>query len=100
MKIFKKEKKEVVKVRYTIDEVVDEFADHIYRAAYAYLGSGAEAQDVVSDVLMKYFSVCETLQINSKEHLKAWLLRTAINKCKDVVKSPPMEAYIRTHRCT
>lgn len=88
MKIFKKDKKEVVKVRYTIDEVVDEFADHIYRAAYAYLGSGAEAQDVVSDVLMKYFSVCETLQINSKEHLKAWLLRTAINKCKDIVKSP------------
>lgn len=87
MKIFKSKSREVVKVRFSIDEVVDEFADHIYRAAYAYLGSSGEAEDVVSDVLMKYFSVCETLKIDSREHLKAWLLRTAINRCKDIVKS-------------
>ena len=49
----------------SIDEVVDNFADHIYRAAYAYLGDAHEAEDVVSDVLMKYFSVCESLDINS-----------------------------------
>ena len=74
-------------MRFSIDEVVDGFADHIYRAAYACLGSSVEAADVVSDVLMKYFSVCETLELDSREHLKAWLLRTAINRCKDIVKS-------------
>lgn len=71
----------------SIDEVVDNYADHIYRAAYAYLVDAHEAEDVVSDVLMKYFSVCESLDINSAEHLKAWLLRTAINRCKDIRKS-------------
>ena len=78
---------EVIKVLFGIDEVVDRFADHIYRAAYSYLGDSHEAEDVVSDVLMKYFSVCEELDIQSDEHLKAWLLRTAINRCKDIVRS-------------
>ena len=71
----------------SIEEVVDNYADHIYRAAYAYLGDAHEAEDVVSDVLMKYFSVCDTLDIHTQEHLKAWLLRTAINRCKDIRKS-------------
>ena len=70
-----------------IEEAVDNYADHIYRAAYAYLGDSHEAEDVVSDVLMKYFSVCETLDIKTAEHLKAWLLRTTINRCKDIRKS-------------
>lgn len=72
---------------YDIDEVVDLFSDHIYRAAYAYLGDAHEAQDVVSEVLMKYFSCCEDLDIDDYEHLKAWLLRTAINRCKDILRS-------------
>ena len=72
---------------YSIDEVVDRYADHIYRAAYAYLGGSGEAEDVVSDVLMKYFSMCEMLDIESDEHLKAWLLRVTINRCKDILKS-------------
>ncbi|WP_294476587.1 RNA polymerase sigma factor [uncultured Ruminococcus sp.] len=72
---------------FSVDEVVERYADHIYRAAYSYLGSAHEAEDVVSDVLMKYFSVCMTLDIESAEHLKAWLLRTAVNRCKDIVRS-------------
>ena len=86
MKIFK-DPREVIKVIFSVDEVVERYADHIYRAAYSYLGSAHEAEDVVSDVLMKYFSVCMTLDIESAEHLKAWLLRTAVNRCKDIVRS-------------
>lgn len=78
---------EVVKVTYDIDVVVDRFSDHIFRAAYAYLNDAHEAEDVVSEVLMKYFSCCESLDITSYEHLKAWLLRAAVNRCKDIVKS-------------
>ena len=86
---------------FSIDEVVDRYADHVYRAAYSYLGSQAEAEDVVSDVLMKYFSVCEELDIKSAEHLKAWLLRTAINRCKDIVRSARWKRSVEltdTHR--
>lgn len=71
----------------SIDEVVDRFADSIYRTAYSFLGSSCEAEDVVSDVLMKYFSLCSELELESTEHLKAWLLRTAINRCKDIAQS-------------
>ena len=72
---------------YDRDEGVDRFSDHIFRAAFAYLGDVHEAEDVVSDVLMKYFSCCEKLDIGSDEHLKAWLLRTAVNRCKDILRS-------------
>lgn len=72
---------------YDIDEVVDRFSDHIFRAAYAYLGDVHEAEDVVSEVLMRYFSCCEDLDIDDYEHLKAWLLRAAINRSKDILRS-------------
>ena len=70
-----------------IDGIVDRYSDHIYRAAYAYLGDAHEAEDIVSEVLMKFFEVCDTLDLAGEEHLKAWLLRTAINKCKDIIRS-------------
>ena len=70
-----------------IDGIVDRYSDHIYRAAYAFLGDSHEAEDVVSEVLMKYFTVCTELDIENEEHLKAWLLRTAVNRCKDIVRS-------------
>lgn len=71
----------------TVDETIDRYADHIYRAALSYLKDTHDAEDVVNDVLMKYFSACEKLDIESEEHLKAWLLRTAINRCKDILGS-------------
>lgn len=74
-------------MKYDIDDVVDRFADHIFRGAYAYLNDVHEAEDVVSEVLMKFFSCCDDLDIRSDEHLKAWLLRTAVNRCKDILRS-------------
>ena len=45
------------KMTMSIEEVVDNYADHIYRAAYAYLCDAHEAEDVVSDVLMKLSNI-------------------------------------------
>lgn len=70
-----------------IDFVVEQYADTVYRTAYAYLGSKSAAEDVVSEVLMKYFTLCEKLELNGGEHLKAWLIRVTANRCKDILKS-------------
>ena len=40
-----------------------------------------------TEVLMKFFSCCETLDIHTDEHLKAWLLRVAVNLSKNIIKS-------------
>ena len=70
-----------------IDFIVEKYSEMIFRTAYAYLNNYAEAEDIVSDVLMKYFSCCEELSFNDGEHLKAWLIRVTVNRCKDVLKS-------------
>lgn len=70
-----------------IEHIVDRFSDDIYRAALAVTGSVHEAEDITSEVMIKYFTRQQELLFNDDEHLKAWLLRTAINLSKDLLRS-------------
>ena len=79
--------KEVTALTRDIDYIVDKFSDDIYRAALAVTGSVHEAEDIVSEVIIKYFTRQGELFFNDDEHLKAWLLRTAINLSKDLLRS-------------
>ena len=85
-KLFKTTK-EVTALTRDIDYIVDKFSDDIYRAALAVTGSVHEAEDIVSEVIIKYFTRQGELFFNDDEHLKAWLLRTAINLSKDLLRS-------------
>ena len=61
---------------------VQRYSDTVYRTAVHNCRCTADAEDVVQDVfekLLHYNSIFE-----SEEHLKAWLLRVAINKCKNL----------------
>ena len=55
----------------------NKFGDTVLRAAFAMTGSYPEAEDITQEVFL-------TL------HMKAWLLRTAINRCKNLRKSARM----------
>lgn len=70
-----------------IDYIVDKFSNVVFRTAFSYCGSYHEAEDIVSDVMMKYFDNCTKLDYENDEHIKAWLIRVTINMCKDFVKS-------------
>lgn len=74
-----------------IDYIVKKYADMIYRVALAYLGDRSEAEDAVSEVLLRYIAHCrrgeEVRAFTGEEHIKAWLLRVTINLCKDIRKS-------------
>ena len=61
------------------------FGDTILRAAYACCGNYSEAEDITQDVFLILHSKPQTFE--SDEHMKAWLLRAAINKCKNYKKS-------------
>ena len=67
--------------------IVEKYSDMIYRIALAQLGSESDAQDVVSDVLLKYMTFSGKADIGSKEHLKAWLIRVTLNRCKDIFRA-------------
>lgn len=57
----------------------------VYRLCYSYLRSAAEAEDATQSVFMKLIDSPRTFE--DEEHEKAWLVVTASNYCKDVLKS-------------
>lgn len=65
---------------------VDRYTGPLMRLGYSYLSSTADAQDVCQTVLMKLLT--EDYRFESDEHEKAWVLRCAVNLCKNILKSP------------
>lgn len=61
------------------------FGDTVLRAAYACTGAYSEAEDITQEVFLSLHASPQ--DFNDDEHLKAWLLRSAINRCKNYRKS-------------
>ncbi|WP_270295906.1 RNA polymerase sigma factor [Eggerthella sinensis] len=68
-----------------IAHAMADWGDAVYRLALGQTRSKADAEDVYQDVFMRLYS--DTTVFTSDEHLKAWLLRVAINRCRDLAKS-------------
>lgn len=67
-----------------IERMMGMHGDAVWRACILYL-SPSEVEDVFQDVFIKYALRDEAFR--DDEHAKAWLLRVAVNECKDVLKS-------------
>ena len=59
------------------ERLVHAYSDLILRLSYTYLKSTDDAQDICQTVFVKLLM----------EHEKAWIIRTAVNLCKDHLKS-------------
>jgi len=72
------------------ETVVLTYSDMIYRIAMRYVKNPADAEDVYSEVFLRYFRKPRSFE--SEEHRKAWLIRVTINCAKDLlVKNQPYE---------
>lgn len=65
--------------------LVNTYADMILRISYQYLKQTHDAEDICQTVFLKY--ITHDMSFDTVEHEKAWIIRTAINTCKDHVKS-------------
>lgn len=65
---------------------VDRYADMIFRLAYSYLKSRADAEDVMQETLLKLYT--EQADFDSPEHERYWVVRVAVNECKKILRSP------------
>ena len=61
------------------------YGDVILRCAYACTGCFSEAEDITQDVFLSMHA--ESPIFSDDEHMKAWLLKVTINKCKNLKKS-------------
>lgn len=68
-----------------IDDVIEYYADMVYRLAVSYTGSRADADDVFQEVFIRL--VRKNPRFESEEHRKAWLLKVTINCSKKLLGS-------------
>lgn len=67
-----------------INYIVDTYGDMLYRVAYQYTRNRSEAEDITQDV---FVAMLKKMPFKSEEHLKAWIIRVAINKSINYLKS-------------
>ena len=63
------------------EELYEQYADDVLRVSYFYLGDRQKAEDVCQDVFVKLLSNAPEL---NEGHEKAWLLKVALNRCRDL----------------
>ena len=78
----------------TFEELYDAYATDVLRVAYYYLGDRQRAEDVTQDVFVKLLTTRPEL-IPGRE--KSWLLKVALNRCRDLWRSSWIRKVILGH---
>lgn len=68
-----------------VTNALQTYADTIRRICFMHLRSHSDVEDVFQEVFLKY--ALHDTEFESDAHERAWLLRVAINACKDLQKS-------------
>ena len=67
------------------ERLVNTYSDLILRLSYTYLKSTQDGEDIVQTVLLKLLTGDRAF--DSPEHEKAWVIRAAVNACKDELRA-------------
>lgn len=68
-----------------MEEIYEKYCDTVFHTAFACVKHVAEAEDITSEVFIKYFTCSK--EFDNEEHEKAWLIRVTINRCRDLFRS-------------
>ena len=66
----------------TYEEVVNKFFQTVASVCVLHINNHADAQDCFQNTFVKLFE--KSPDFNDESHLKAWLIRVAINECNNV----------------
>lgn len=64
----------------------EKYMDTVFRVAYGWLKNPDDANDVTQDVLIELYKTDKAFE--SDAHLKNWLIRVTVNRCKMLFRSP------------
>ena len=67
------------------ERLVETYSDLILRLSYTYLKSTEDAKDICQTVFLRMLE--KPRKFESPEHERAWIIRAAVNLCKDQLKS-------------
>lgn len=78
----------------SFDELYERYATDVLRVAYYYLGNRDMAEDVTQDVFVKLLTNRPSLEEGRE---KAWLLKVALNRCRDLWRSSWIKKVVLGH---
>lgn len=67
-----------------IEKAIETYSDVLFRICLIMLGNENDAEDAVQETYLKYIE--KSPEFNNTEHEKAWLIKVAGNKCKDIIR--------------
>lgn len=65
-------------------DVYEKYAEDIYRVCFSFMKNHMDAEDAVQETFLKFYH--SEKKFESEKHRKAWLIVTASNYCKDMLK--------------
>jgi len=68
-----------------LSRALQRYANTVRRVCFMHLNNRSDMEDIFQDVFLKY--ALHEAAFESDDHERAWLIRVAINACKDTVKS-------------
>ena len=69
-------------MRQEVQELVALYQDSLFAVAFNMCKNVQDAEDVVQETFIRYYTLKK--EFDSKEHIRAWLIRVAINRAKNV----------------
>lgn len=80
-----------------VEMTLERYADTVRRICFVHLKNDADTEDLFQNIFLKYMTYDGDFE--DEEHRKAWMIRVAINACKDHLryrfrhKTAPLEAW-------
>lgn len=87
-------------MRTETEKLIEKYRDNLFATAFSVCRNPQDADDVVQETFIQYHTTDRCFE--SEQHIRAWLIRTAINKAKNINRafwrrtSVPLEEYIET----
>lgn len=68
-----------------VNRAMERHADTVRRLCMVHLKNRADTEDIFQTVFLKY--LLSTVDFESEEHERAWMIRVTLNACKDLIRS-------------
>ena len=68
----------------SLEEAVRAYSDTLYKICIVIMRNEQDAQDVIQETFCKYLELVPIF--TDAAHEKAWLIKVAVNKCKDLLR--------------
>lgn len=68
----------------SIEDIINIYSDMLFRLCLITLKNSHDAEDAVQETFIAYLHKSPSFKDN--EHQKAWLIKVATNKCKDILR--------------